>query len=100
MRPTLSLKKPRLLDKLIKDYPVFSKPMPLKKGIHLDILKENPDVGKKELKTALNIWCQTAVYQALLTKTGPRYDLAGNVAGRITQEAADIALGAMNEQSD
>jgi ProP effector len=68
---------------------------PLKIGIAPDICEAVPDINKEHLQWALARYCMSPGYLRSLTTGALRVDLAGEVAGDVTAEAATKALATM-----
>ncbi|WP_446809312.1 ProQ/FinO family protein [Methylomonas sp. 2BW1-5-20] len=67
--------------------------VPLKIGIHKDILEQATELGtnKNELRAAIKAWCWGNRYWDCLTEDAVRVDLLGNAAGLVTKIDADQA---------
>lgn len=67
--------------------------VPLKIGIHKDILEQAEQLGinKTELRAAIKTWCWGNRYWECLVEDAFRVDLNGNAAGQVTKEDADQA---------
>lgn len=67
--------------------------VPLKIGIHKDILEQADQLGtpKNELRAAIKAWCWGNRYWDCLTENAVRVDLLGNSAGLVTKVDADQA---------
>jgi ProP effector len=60
------------------------KRLPLKIGIHLDILAAVEGISPAELKLALRVYTANRLYRAQLRAGAARIDLAGKAAGVVT----------------
>lgn len=67
-------------------------PVPLKVGIHLDLLERHPELDVPGLKRALTLHCRSPRYQRKLVAGAARVDLDGNPDGSVTAEQAARAL--------
>ena len=67
--------------------------VPLKIGIHKDILEQAEQLGisKNELRAAIKTWCMGNRYWECLVEGSVRIDLNGNVSGQVTKGDADLA---------
>lgn len=67
--------------------------VPLKIGIHKDILEQAEQLGtpKNELRAAIKAWCWGSRYWDCLTENAVRVDLQGNSAGIVSKVDADQA---------
>lgn len=64
------------------------KKRPLKRGIHLDILRDFPHMDKHDLKTTLHAYGRGVCNDGLMVVGTPRIDLIGNEVGEVVQ--ADV----------
>jgi sRNA-binding protein len=62
------------------------KRLPLKIGIHHDILAEVKGISPVELKLALGVYTANKFYRAQLRAGAPRIDLAGKPAGVVAEQ--------------
>ncbi len=67
--------------------------IPLKIGIHKDILEQAERLGinKNDLRAAIKTWCWGNRYWECLVEDAVRVDLNGNEAGQVTKADADRA---------
>ncbi len=67
--------------------------VPLKIGIHKDILEQADQLGinKNDLRAAIKTWCWGLRYWECLVENSVRIDLNGNVSGQVTKVDADQA---------
>lgn len=68
--------------------------VPLKIGIHKDILEQSEQLGidKSDLRAAIKTWCRGKRYWECLLEDAVRVDLEGNAAGLVTKADADQAI--------
>ena len=83
----------RTIGQLQKRFPIaFPKnpapKVPLKIGIHNDLLEQSEQLGisKKDLRDAIKTWCWGNRYWACIIEDAIRVDLEGNETGRVTKE--------------
>lgn len=70
----------------------FEEPKPLKLRIDKDIFPLLPEnISRMALKKALNFYVNRLFYHEAMIANEHRYDLQGNVAGTVTQQAKDFA---------
>ncbi|MCB5190829.1 ProQ/FinO family protein [Methylobacillus arboreus] len=64
--------------------------LPLKIGIHQELLAKAKDVGLEEaaITEAIKTWCRGTRYWASIVEDAPRVDLEGNPAGQVTSRDA------------
>ncbi len=78
--------------------------VPLKIGIHNDILEQAEQLGidQNDLRKAINAWCWGNRYWECLVEDAVRVDLKGNTAGQVTKADADRAqkLKARRQKTD
>jgi sRNA-binding protein len=67
------------------------KRLPLKIGIHEDIIAAMPGVAVSDIGTAMRIYTTTHAYLRGLIEGAERIDLAGQPAGIVTADAAELA---------
>lgn len=82
------------LNKLKTDYPkCFSdaRDKPLKRRIHKDILKDNPNLNKYLLSKALSFYSTSYQYKTALIKNDGRFDLDGRRNGEVTEDEKESA---------
>jgi ProP effector len=74
--------------------------IPLKLGIHKDLLElsESLGISKLDLRSAIKIWCKGNRYWSCITDGAVRFDLQGNAAGFVSKIEADIAASRMNNR--
>lgn len=67
--------------------------VPLKIGIHKDILEQSEQLGinKNDLRAAIKTWCWGNRYWDCLTEDAVRLDLQGEAAGLVTKVDAEQA---------
>ncbi|WKJ92383.1 ProQ/FinO family protein [Methylomonas montana] len=67
--------------------------VPLKIGIHKDILEQAERLGtdKNDLRKAIKAWCWGNRYWDCLTEDAVRVDLDGNAAGQVTKADTEQA---------
>lgn len=65
--------------------------VPLKIGIHKDILEQSDQLGikKNDLRAAIKTWCWGNRYWECIVDGAARVDLHGNAAGQVTKEDAE-----------
>ena len=87
-----------IIGKLQKKFPLaFPKSpapkLPLKIGIHKDILEQADQLGidKNDLRGAIKTWCWGKRYWDCLVEDAFRVDLNGSAAGQVTKIDADLA---------
>lgn len=80
---------------LIERYPAtFNQdaPLPLKIGIHTDLLARHPDLDPATLRRALKRYCERRAYQLALAREGAvRVDLDGQPAGEVLEDQRRFA---------
>jgi sRNA-binding protein len=78
-----------LLGVLVETWPALfanSEVRPMAIGIHHQILAARPEIDPAVLSLALRLHTRRSVYQNALLEAGhPRFDLAGNPAGAVTE---------------
>jgi ProP effector len=64
--------------------------VPLKIGIHKDLLEQVDRLGieENELRAAIKTWCRGQRYRDCLVEDAVRVDLGGNAVGVVTKEEA------------
>lgn len=67
-------------------------PLPLRIGIHTDLLARYPNADPVALSRWMGRWCNSAQYRRQIAAGGMRYDLDGFVAGEISADAVAVAL--------
>jgi sRNA-binding protein len=82
---------------LVARYPLTFMPKrepkkPLKIGIYEDLIADNSHLSKIDLKRALFDYCGGLRYLENLVEGSPRFDLAGNETGTVTERQASVAL--------
>ncbi len=67
--------------------------MPLKIGIHKDLIAKSQEIGIDEaaILEAIKTWCRGTRYWACVTENAQRIDLEGNVVGQVTAKDAALA---------
>lgn len=67
--------------------------VPLKIGIHKDILEQAEQLGidKKSIRAAIKVWCWGNRYWECMVENAVRVDLNGNAVGHVTKVDADQA---------
>jgi ProP effector len=87
-----------IIGRLQKQFPIaFPKnpapKIPLKLGIHKDLLElsESLGISKPDLREAIKAWCVGNRYWTCITEGATRIDLEGNPAGCVTKVEADLA---------
>lgn len=80
---------------LIEQYPATfnpAAPLPLKIGIHTDLLARHPDLDPATLRRALKRYCERRAYQLALAREGAcRVDLDGKPAGEVLEDQRKFA---------
>lgn len=67
-------------------------PLPLKIGIHADLLARHPDLDPATLRRALKRYCERRAYQLALAREGAvRVDLDGQPAGEVLEDQRKFA---------
>ncbi len=67
-------------------------PLPLKIGIHTDLLARHPDLDPATLRRALKRYCERRAYQLALAREGAfRVDLDGKPAGEVLEDQRKFA---------
>lgn len=68
--------------------------VPLKIGIHKDILEQAEQLGidKKDIRAAIKTWCWGNRYWECMAENAVRVDLNGDAAGQVTQVDAEQAV--------
>ncbi len=67
-------------------------PLPLKIGIHTDLLARHPDLDPATLRRALKRYCERRAYQLALAREGAfRVDLNGKPAGEVAEDQRRFA---------
>lgn len=67
-------------------------PLPLKIGIHTDLLARHPDLDPATLRRALKRYCERRAYQLALAREGAvRVDLDGQPAGEVAEDQRRFA---------
>jgi ProP effector len=82
-----------LREKLVEMFPDCFKPLgqsvvPLKVGIHRDVLAALPDISRNDLKLMLGTYVRAEGYRQGLVEGAVRFDLAGNPSGAVTAQEA------------
>lgn len=67
--------------------------VPLKIGIHRDILEQAEQLGidKKDIRAAIKTWCWGNRYWECMLENAARVDLNGNAVGQVTKVDAEQA---------
>jgi hypothetical protein len=73
--------------------PVFAAriPMPLRIGVHVDLVVRFPNSDPVALGRWLSRWTGTTQYLQVLISGGPRFNADGNVAGDVSAHAVEHA---------
>lgn len=73
--------------------------VPLKIGIHKDILEQTDQLGinKDQLLAAIKVWCWGNRYWECLLENAPRIDLNGQASGQVTK-ADSVRAGKLLEK--
>ncbi len=67
-------------------------PLPLKIGVHVDLLARHPDLDPATLRRALKRYCERRAYQLALAREGAvRVDLDGKPAGEVLEDQRKFA---------
>lgn len=67
-------------------------PLPLKIGVHVDLLARHPDLDPATLRRALKRYCERRAYQLALAREGAvRVDLDGQPAGEVAEDQRRFA---------
>ena len=74
-----------------------SKKKPLKIGIRDDISEKFPGISKREISRILHHYTQKSLYLRKIKANADRFDLDGNVCGKITKNEAAIAKNRVRE---
>lgn len=80
------------LQVLIDKYLTFASGRPLKVGMVTDRQAACPDVHAKLLVAPVRLHTNTLSYQKTLIEGGPRYDLDGNISGKVQPAQAAHAI--------
>ena len=85
---------------LIEQYPATfnpDAPLPLKIGVHVDLLARHPDLDPAILRQALKRHCERRAYQIALAREGAvRVDLDGQPAGEVLEDQRRFAKAKLN----
>lgn len=85
---------------LIEQYPATfnpDAPLPLKIGVHVDLLARHPDLDPATLRRALKRYCERRAYQIALAREGAvRVDLDGQPAGEVLEDQRRFAKAKMS----
>lgn len=86
-----------LMQNFPKVFAPFSawKRLPLKIGIHDDIVAAMPGVAVSDIGAAMKIYTRTHAYLRSLIEGAERSDLAGQPAGVVTADAAELARASL-----
>jgi sRNA-binding protein len=86
-----------LMQNFPKVFAPFSawKRLPLKIGIHDDIIAAMPGVAVSDIGTAMRIYTTTHAYLRSLIEGAERIDLAGQPAGIVTADTAEFARASL-----
>jgi ProP effector len=72
-------------------------PLPLKIGVHVDLLARHPDLDPATLRRALKRYCDRRAYQLALAREGAvRVDLDGQPAGEVLEDQRKFAKVKLN----
>lgn len=75
-------------------------PLPLKIGVHVDLLARHPDLDPATLRRALKRYCERRAYQIALAREGAvRVDLDGQPAGEVLEDQRRFAKAKMSTKS-
>lgn len=74
--------------------------LPLKIGIHQDLLAKAKDIGLEEaaITEAVKTWCRGTRYWAAIVEDAPRIDLEGQPAGSVSARDAALARSLENRR--
>lgn len=74
--------------------------LPLKIGIHQDLLAKAKDIGLEEaaITEAVKTWCRGTRYWAAIVEDAPRIDLEGQPAGAVSARDAALARSLENRR--
>ena len=74
--------------------------LPLKIGIHQDLLAKAKDIGLEEaaITEAVKTWCRGTRYWAAIVEDAPRIDLEGQPAGTVSARDAALARSLENRR--
>ncbi len=78
-------------------FPWKSNPKPLKIGIHIDLKKEFPLLGKYKISRTLYAYTATCRYRQCLVEHADRVDLSGEPCGKVTKDDHDQAKAKLSE---
>lgn len=81
-----------LLTQLRERFPVLADFRPLKLLVHLEVRAALEGVPHIRIADALGWHVNSPRYQKALAKGGPRYNLAGEVAGEVTPDQQQLAV--------
>ncbi len=88
----------QLLDALSQRYAVIKEGKPLAVGIHKAIIAIEPDISVPQLKVALKRHTNSTRYLKAVATGADRYDLAGAVAGNVTEEQKALAAETLKDR--
>jgi ProP effector len=75
-----------LLERLREAHPMLHQHRPLAAGIDTELAQAHPDEEAWLLTQALRLHLHSDAYLQAIAHGGPRYDLAGNPAGQVTDD--------------
>lgn len=85
---------------LIEQYPATfnpDAPLPLKIGVHVDLLARHPDLDPDTLRRALKRYCERRAYQVALAREGAcRVDLDGCPSSEVLEDQRRFAKVKLN----
>ena len=94
-----------IIGRLQKHFPIAfptnpAPKVPLKLGIHKDLLEMSESLGisKIEFREAIKAWCAGTRYWTCIVEGAIRFDLEGNAAGFVTKIEADIEASLLNNR--
>jgi ProP effector len=73
-------------------------PLPLKIGVHDDLLQAGLPFSNKRIRSAVGHWCSRPEYQKRLAAGGQRYNLQGKPAEKISAEHREAAAERLSEK--
>jgi hypothetical protein len=92
LRKAIQQRASKTMEALMERFPLcFGKPVPLKINIVPDIFDAAPDLDRHDVVNALDGYCNSTAYKAVLVKDAARIDLGGCPVGVVTAHHARCA---------
>jgi ProP effector len=92
LREAIQQRAIKTMETLMDRFPLcFNKPVPLKVGIRKDVYAAAPDLDRHDVVNALNGYCNSEAYKAVLVEGATRIDLNGDTAGVVTRSHVTLA---------